>query len=72
MKTRILKCEMCGNEFKTTAPNVKYCSALCKYAAEKKHRLKFIAAHPNYNRDYKRMKKDKVAETSRSSDNRKK
>ena len=67
MKTRALKCEICGHEFETTAPNVKYCSALCKYAAEKKRRLIFIKAHPNYNRDYKRMKRNARTDPRHSS-----
>ena len=58
MKTREIKCKICGDVFVSDMPNIKYCCALCKYAAEKKRRLNFIKAHPNYNRDYKRMKRN--------------
>ena len=47
-----IKCYICGAEFETIRPNKKYCSFTCKEAGRKLQRMKWDAAHPNYNATY--------------------
>ena len=54
---KIVKCKMCGKEFKTVKPNKKYCSFVCKEAAITKRRLAWKNDNPNYYRDYFRKKR---------------
>lgn len=55
MRTEL--CAVCGKEFETDAPNVKYCCPKCKVTGAKILRTKWIDAHPDYNSDYYRRRK---------------
>lgn len=49
---KIIKCPICGIEFKTEKPRRKYCSFSCKEAGAKLQRMKWEDKNPDYVRKY--------------------
>ena len=54
---RKVKCAICGVEFETQKPNIKYCSFTCKDAGRRLKRAKWEDAHAGYNAEYARNKR---------------
>lgn len=42
------KCALCGETFRPTARNSKYCSIVCAAAAKQYQELKWRSEHPGY------------------------
>lgn len=51
-------CVVCGAKFETARTNKKYCSFCCREAGQLLRRARWEAAHPHYDRDYARRRKN--------------
>ena len=49
---RTVKCSICGRLFKTSAPNIKYCSLNCKESGTRARRARWEVNNPRYNSEY--------------------
>lgn len=59
--SRTVKCLLCGAEFETTAPNVKYCSIGCKENGRKAKREIWERSNEGYYKEYeKKRRKQKM------------
>lgn len=51
---KLYKCAMCGKEYRSTAPNNKYCSMYCREQGRLESRSMWNRKHPEYYRQYMR------------------
>lgn len=61
-KLHAVRCFTCGKEFYTTLPNRRYCSDLCKRAADKSRRRAWERNNPGYNAEYARRRRQETTE----------
>lgn len=56
---KIIKCAICGTEFKTEKPRKKYCSLSCREAGAELRRMKWEEKNPHYVKEYMRKYRKK-------------
>lgn len=54
MKTKSIKCEICGRDFNTSSKNIKYCSLECREIGRRFIKRMWLDKNENYMRDYMR------------------